>query len=678
MRYNKRNNILALLLLLLAISLFVPMSQVSAQGGKLTVTWIIPSNWTAWDCVKTPSECDTADNNWTLSSGAKSSQYPVARFQPTIETQLGTSLDGIWIFADSAPLGSLSDFRAGFRSLEECDLYATMLTTKFQGYPAHMLRYDFKMEQNTKAENWCRKSRLVYRIDLGTTRVLIEAWDWTGSAGYIEKGVWSIHPAQYIKEIETILASLRFVGSSPSSPAQPVPAATACTPTVRGLSPQKPGDVISPGATFRDATGKEVGNVQERWYFNGKETTSIVWDGKKVTVQLQWSCPNNFGDYRTYEIPAYQAAPPAQPPAPPSGKSPSSSSSTTPADIVIGIGVIIVIGVGGLIGIGGAVVVGGAVIKSITRGAPPALPKPSSPSPKPQASVVPPPQPSPPAAPPIQRPGQSPAGPPGKPVTTLSPEAKKKAMDDLRKKQDEDYKESDKAKQKGKWWGGLEDGADWIKNKADVGVDILSTITGPAGKMIKGIYETTNILVDHADGAIQDGKYKDHVIGAVSDLASKKATDMLKDKVGGGADWIKGKAADKLGKVIPSTVKNKISQGIGSVSNKIFGTGNTSYGSGPDLGRASITTTIKSALGAGDSDLGGHVRKKIWDGAKDWTDDKAKDCIRDQFIKTTTGGKIEGGEDYQKKLSGIIQQTTTNGLDKIFKPTPKPGVEKFR
>jgi len=82
-----------------------------------------------------------------------------------------------------------------------------------------------------------------------------------------------------------------------------------CTPSVRGLDPAKPGDVISPGASYVDAAGKETGIIQERWYFNGKESTSIVWDGNLVTVELQWTCLDHSGFSRTFSIPSYQELP---------------------------------------------------------------------------------------------------------------------------------------------------------------------------------------------------------------------------------------------------------------------------------------------------------------------------------------------------------------------------------
>ncbi|MHC1781353.1 MAG: hypothetical protein AB9891_01095 [Anaerolineaceae bacterium] len=126
---------------------------------------------------------------------------------------------------------------------------------------------------------------------------------------------------------------------------------------MRGLDNLKPGDVISPGASYVDAGGKEVGIIQERWYINGQETSSATWNGQRTVVELQYTCLDHKGASITMEIPAYQqppAAPPGaqpppdqapiqpQPPDQPSSKQPGSSSLLT---TVIGAGVL---GVGAL------------------------------------------------------------------------------------------------------------------------------------------------------------------------------------------------------------------------------------------------------------------------------------------------------------------------------------------
>ncbi len=156
---------------------------------------------------------------------------------------------------------------------------------------------------------------------------------------------------------------------SPGAPATDTPATpgAACTPHVRGLSPSKPGDKISPGADYTGPDGQGVGIIQERWFLNGVNTTSIVWDGKSVTVEHQYTCLDEIGYSRTYIIPDYQGFPVE--PIDPDAEVPTFPGNLTPQDIAKVAGAIL-IALGGLLGIGGAAVgVGGAIL-----GAPPAVP----------------------------------------------------------------------------------------------------------------------------------------------------------------------------------------------------------------------------------------------------------------------------------------------------------------
>jgi hypothetical protein len=80
----------------------------------------------------------------------------------------------------------------------------------------------------------------------------------------------------------------------------------ACSPIVGGILPLKPGDMISPSAIYIDSNGKDVKVDQELWFINGKRANSTVWDGKPVTVQLEWTCLDQSKFSETYNIAAYQ------------------------------------------------------------------------------------------------------------------------------------------------------------------------------------------------------------------------------------------------------------------------------------------------------------------------------------------------------------------------------------
>ncbi len=206
---------------------------------------------------------------------------------------------------------------------------------------------------------------------------------------------------------------------------QPVPEPTAtpggdCIPTVRGIDPQKPGDIISPGADYVDENGAATGIIQERWFFNGKESTSIVWDGNPVSVELQYTCLNHAGYSKTYSIAAYQE------PSAPTGGEPDSnkpgevpSSSENPENqndpkMLTPLGVAVLIGgvVGGLAVLGGVGIGVGLLLKPkppVPGTTSPASPPPTAASPnyvppRPQVPNTPPrsPVPNTPSRPPIQ------------------------------------------------------------------------------------------------------------------------------------------------------------------------------------------------------------------------------------------------------------------------------------
>jgi hypothetical protein len=660
---------LCLLLFMIGASLWA--GPVWAQEAPFTVTYeVFPDAWGVYDCANLVAGSCT--NSGLLADDV----------QFTMLARLSGSQNYIDIYADAKEFGSVADFQDSLTDESTIREVLKVDEATFNGYPAYKFVADIGVRYLEG-----------YRVELGSSRAVIL--------------VDISHSAQ--QEVAGILAGLRFNGSdaAPAPTAAPTASATGCTASVRGLNPQKPGDVISPGATYYDDNGKEVGIIQERWYINGKETTSAVWDGKSATIEHQWTCLDNSPNSKTFKIAAYQAAPaPGEIGAPPTAGGSEIIDSPVPGaggagsvpgpenlpEAVIGIVLpgliaIIISVLGG--SAGGApkspVVppagIGGAA--PLPPAAPPALPIPTPPASVPF-----------PAAPPVA--GGSVVLPPaGGPPSTAgtsaapaptSPADKQKAKDEIRRKQDEAIKDHDKAIKASDWWGWATDWAETIKSGADTGVNILAVVTGPAGQKIKSIYETAGVIADHAGGAIADGKIRDHTIGAITDVASKKLTDMMKDKIFDGTKWAGGKvidgaksAAGKVGNALPgqisggiSSISGKVSGGIDSISRKIFGPGT---GDLSDLGHSSVTTTIKSIIGTGDKS--GQVRKIIWEGGKDLGKDWAKDQVSDTYIQGTTGGRIKGMDDYKQKISDVAQATIKDKLDN-WSRKPTPGVERFR
>lgn len=237
-----------------------------------------------------------------------------------------------------------------------------------------------------------------------------------------------------------------------------IPTEISCSPTVRGLNPSKPGDVISPGATYYDELDRETGVIQERWFFNGVNTTSIVWDGKKVDVELQWTClSDNKGYSKNFTIAAYQGAseppagnPPASnppvenpPAANPPESQPGSGGGTQPPEsapgglgplgIVIGAG--IAIGVAGVAGVAGIAIIKGILGRPPVPATPPA-PSPQTPAPQPSSPPLQPPEPPKPPAPQPQppqtpKPEAPPAPKPSTPPQPAKPQPRKLSPDEI-------------------------------------------------------------------------------------------------------------------------------------------------------------------------------------------------------------------------------------------------------
>jgi hypothetical protein len=175
-----------------------------------------------------------------------------------------------------------------------------------------------------------------------------------------------------------------------------------CAPSVYGLDPLVPGDVISPGATYSAPDGTEMSIIQERWFINGQEASSEVWDGNRTTVELQWTCPNHQAHSQTFEIAAYQPPPASAEPVPGEPASPGSPAGPGLADLFTGLGIGL-LGLGGLTGLAGSLALGIPIVKAITAG--PAVAAP--------------------VTPPAQAPATPDANPPTLPSGKLDPSLKK-------------------------------------------------------------------------------------------------------------------------------------------------------------------------------------------------------------------------------------------------------------
>jgi hypothetical protein len=82
-------------------------------------------------------------------------------------------------------------------------------------------------------------------------------------------------------------------------------AGSDCTAAIHYDPAIKPGDTLSPWATYTAVPGGQpVTPIGEAFLINGKLTPSAVWDGGETTIELQYTCPGHQGHVATLTLPA--------------------------------------------------------------------------------------------------------------------------------------------------------------------------------------------------------------------------------------------------------------------------------------------------------------------------------------------------------------------------------------
>jgi hypothetical protein len=78
-----------------------------------------------------------------------------------------------------------------------------------------------------------------------------------------------------------------------------------CAATIHYDPALKPGDVLSPWSIYTAVPGgQEVVPIGEAWFINGQNASSVVWDGRETTIELQYTCPGHQGYSLTIILPA--------------------------------------------------------------------------------------------------------------------------------------------------------------------------------------------------------------------------------------------------------------------------------------------------------------------------------------------------------------------------------------
>lgn len=148
----------------------------------------------------------------------------------------------------------------------------------------------------------------------------------------------------------------------------------SCRPEVMGIESLKPGDTLDPDALYFAVDGSEVEPLSESWIINGERTDSITWQGEVVTIDLQWTCPDQKSYTKSFTIEAFQEPTAISTPTQSHGLAPSAGEESQSAE-----GGISPLGITGIIT--GALAVLGISGLFITNSLKyPAVMKPSSPS----------------------------------------------------------------------------------------------------------------------------------------------------------------------------------------------------------------------------------------------------------------------------------------------------------
>lgn len=78
-----------------------------------------------------------------------------------------------------------------------------------------------------------------------------------------------------------------------------------CAAVIHYDSSIKPGDVLSPWATYTAVPGGQaVTSISQAFLINGKLTSSVVWDGRETIIELQYGCPGHQGHIAVITVPA--------------------------------------------------------------------------------------------------------------------------------------------------------------------------------------------------------------------------------------------------------------------------------------------------------------------------------------------------------------------------------------
>jgi len=363
-----------------------------AGEGETKVAWgPLPAGWQAFDSDRRDARTLPSQSEAPLAVGGQQLKFYAGNWG---KNDGGVSVDVALL---DRPWRTFDDFKSALTANMKGQVDYEFSETTFQGYRTFRIvgKEGAAMFINKIGLNSHQESLFV-EVDPENHKWAVIGWDINiGLSGRTSAEVEAVKArapgilARYRQEVAQFLETLRLTG-----PVGPPPPPRRYSATIALPPNPKPGDVISPSATYEDQDGKPPKQIKgEAWLFNGKWGHSVVWDGKPLVIELQASIEGQ-ALVKKVVVPAYQtsSAPPKEPP---------TTSTTSPASAAEGkpFGEIIQAPTPGLTGIGplpgpknpleaiisvvgpGLIGLIGSILSGLLGGGKPVAPAPSVPPP---------------------------------------------------------------------------------------------------------------------------------------------------------------------------------------------------------------------------------------------------------------------------------------------------------
>lgn len=546
-----------------------------AGEGETKVAWgPLPAGWQAFESERRDARALPTQGEAPLAVGKAPLKFLAGNWG---KNDGGVSVDVALL---DRPWRSFDDFKSALTANMKGQADYEFSEASFQGYRAFRIvgKEGAAMFINKIGVN-SHQETLFVEVDPENHKWAVIGWDINiGLSGRTTAEAEAIKArapgilARYRQEVAQFLKTLRLTG-----PVGPPPPPRRYSATIVLPPNPRPGDVISPSATYEDQDGKPPKKVKgEAWLFNGKWGHSVVWDGKPLVIELQASVEEQ-ALVRKVVVPAYQATgtPPTKgapatatpPPAPVAEGKPFGEVIQGPSPGLTGIGplpgpknpieaIISIVGPG-LIGLIGSILSG--LLGGGRAAAPPVVP------PTPAGPVPPPPRS--PRAP--RRPeSKSPAAKPEKPEPPPKEPRKTRSKAEQKERAQRAQREAEKATKEAAAAGSV--------------TGTLANTLSNIGKEVRDAGKAAKDLVTSAGQAAKDAAHDVYKDPSILTNTLKGSLDTVKDGVKAvgnavvqtGNDLVQaGKDVYKNPEILVDTLKGSwktTKEGIGAIAKGVW------------------------------------------------------------------------------------------------------------